>query len=119
MRGNAMQSCVRSNFPSSLLGRVLLGCVIVLLGAAAATAQTAADHVKKGDELYGNGDLNGALTEYRLAANADAQYPAPHVGIGNVLDDQGDHNGAIREYREALRIDPNNLGAHFNLGVTL
>src|SRR5215813_10214792 len=88
-------------------------------GGASTSSQDAGTYYDRGVELYGKGDLAGAIAEYRTALRLDPNFVAAHFNLGHALLKNGDVEGAIAEYRTALRLAPNFPAAHYNLGIEL
>jgi tetratricopeptide (TPR) repeat protein len=65
------------------------------------------------------GDLDGAIIDYRKALSVKPDHVGAHNGLGSVLKEKGDLDGAIREYCEAIRIDPKWSDPYYNLGIAL
>ena len=79
----------------------------------------ASEHMANGVKLQDKGDVDGAITEYRLAISLSPTFAKPHNNLGNALRIRGDHDGALSEYKEALRLDPFYKTAHYNLALEL
>ena len=107
----------------STIARVLLILCVTATGCTLGSQQQNTDeaitHVKQGRDLYREGDLDGAIAEYRTALRLDPNNVKAHYNLGNALWTKGDENGAIAEYRTALRLDPAHINAHNNLGTAL
>ena len=88
-------------------------------GGAATSSQDAGTSNDRGVELYGKGDLAGAIAEYRTALRLDPNFVMAHYNLGHALGENGDREGAIAEFRTALRLAPNFPAAHYNLGIEL
>ena len=65
------------------------------------------------------GDLAGAIAEYRKAIALKPDYAEAHYNLGNALRDQGDLPGAVAAYRKAIALKPDYAEAHNNLGNAL
>ena len=76
-------------------------------------------HNNRGVALHEEGDIEGALAEYRQAISIDPSYANAHFNLGLAHHDQGRIDLAIASYREALRLDPTDPEAHLNLGAAL
>jgi tetratricopeptide (TPR) repeat protein len=63
------------------------------------------------------GDIDGAITQYRTAIGLDPVYADAHAHLGYLLQQKGDLDGAIAEYRTAIEIDPNHSTSRYNLAV--
>jgi len=66
-----------------------------------AKADDAKAHFDRGEALYGKGDLDGAIAEYREAIRLKRDDALAHYHLGNALYGKGDPDGAITEWREA------------------
>ncbi|MGD8376226.1 MAG: tetratricopeptide repeat protein [Acidobacteriota bacterium] len=88
------------------------------LPAAAVLAAGPAEKVRRGNESYLAGDLEGALARYTDAQVDVPDSPVLHYNIGNVLFRQGDYERAMDEYRLAELSDDPALrrSARFNIG---
>ena len=78
-----------------------------------------ADHVKLGNALQGQGDLQGAIHAYRQALAINPQDSATYNKLGIALKGQGNLQAAIDAYRQALAIKPDFPQACYNLGIAL
>lgn len=76
-------------------------------------------HVERGAKLYEQGDLDGAIREYRLAIVDGPGLAQAHYLLGLALGYKGDTDSEIAEYRTALRINPKIPDAHLYLGEAL
>ncbi len=76
-------------------------------------------HVFTGVLLMEEGNLEGAIAEYRTAIRLKPDDDVAHVYLGSTLYMQGDLNSAIAEHRTALRVKPDDALAHNNLGFML
>jgi aminopeptidase N/predicted negative regulator of RcsB-dependent stress response len=61
--------------------------------------------ILKGQQLVAEGDLAGALTEYRKALDANSQSSLAAYRIGEVLFSQHNYQASVNSYRDALRGD--------------
>jgi aminopeptidase N len=61
--------------------------------------------ILKGQQLVAEGDLPGALTEYRKALEANPQSSLAAYRIGEVLFTQRNYQASVNSYRDALRGD--------------
>ena len=68
------------------------------------SAEKVLDYLRRGVGLQENGDLEGAIAEYRAALRLEPGYAPPHTNLGAALADKGDLEGAIAEFRTALRL---------------
>jgi Flp pilus assembly protein TadD len=78
-----------------------------------------AAHNNLGNALRDQGDLDGALAEFREAIRLDPKPALPHLNLGCALADRGDWDGALAELREAARLEPKSTLPHLNLGIAL
>ena len=76
-------------------------------------------HRHMGGLLHEEGNVEGAIAEYRTTLRLTPDDADAHNGLGNALQAQGDLAGAIAEYRTALRLKPPFTAAHNNLGIVL
>ena len=61
--------------------------------------------ILKGQQLVAQGDLAGALTEYKKALDANPQSSLASYRIGEVLFTQHNYQASVNSYRDALRGD--------------
>jgi len=84
------------------------------------SAHTAAQtHVTRGRKLYADGDVDGAIREFRAAIGLDPKLATAHYLLGLSLHYKKDTDGEIAEYRAALRLIPTIPDAHLYLGEAL
>jgi len=76
-------------------------------------------HYNLGNALLSNGDLDGAIAEYRHVIYLKPDFPEAHLNLGTSLGNSHDMDGAITEYREAIRLKPDLAPAHLRLGDAL
>ncbi len=76
-------------------------------------------HNNLGLELFGAGDIEGAMAEYRTSLGIKSNNVEAYNNLGFALASQGKLAEAAAEYRAALRIDPNSVAVHDNFGNTL
>jgi len=76
---------------------------------------------EKGNDLYGEGKNDPALSEYQKAQNAAPEAPQLHYDVGNVLYRQENWEGAAEAYERALGAAGTDLAprAAYNLGNAL
>jgi tetratricopeptide (TPR) repeat protein len=72
-----------------------------------------------GNALYAADDCEGALAEYRRAAECDPRHAGAWNNLANVLAELDRPEEAIAAYRQALGVDPRLADARFNLAQTL
>ena len=61
--------------------------------------------ILKGQQLVAEGDLTGALVEYKKALDANSQSSLASYRIGEVLFSQHNYQASVNSYRDALRGD--------------
>jgi tetratricopeptide (TPR) repeat protein len=64
-----------------------------------------AGYIERGDLLFAEGDLDGAMVEFQNAIRSAPHLPGPHASLGWVLYSMGELEGAVSEFEEARRID--------------
>jgi tetratricopeptide (TPR) repeat protein len=104
--------------------KFLVTCALVLLLAAAASAQrthfgklSAADQAyNQGLELKGNNDLDGAIVAFTRALELEKDYPGAYNNRGFVKMSKGDLDGAVADFTEAIRVEPKAFEGHYNRG---
>ena len=75
-------------------------------------------HTNLGTDLFNNGDVDGALTEYE-AALAIREDGTTHFNIGQIHLLRGEVNPAIASFRSAIAASPADADAHVFLGALL
>jgi tetratricopeptide (TPR) repeat protein len=80
---------------------------------------TLASHFIKGNELFNNGDYEGALAQYNAILQLDPQNANASYDKGNVLVIMNDYSKAVNSYSEALAIDYTMDSAAYNKGIAL
>jgi len=76
-------------------------------------------HLNLGTALAGQGDLPGAIEQYRIVVRLTPNDRDVHYNLANVLAKAGNDGEAIAEYRRALSAFPEDAQAHNNFGVLL
>ena len=64
-----------------------------------------------------NGDLEGALEQYRIALEIEPKNSAAYSNIGLVYSDTGRPDQAVEYFQKALQLKPASFAARNNLGV--
>lgn len=64
-------------------------------------------HCKLGTALKAQGDLDGAIAEYRAALRLEPDNAMAHYDLGRVLWTKGDLEAAFEEFHTAHRLVPN------------
>jgi tetratricopeptide (TPR) repeat protein len=85
--------------------------------AAGSDAQSAALHVKAGNDFYNAHNLVDAAVEYHAAMAADPKDAESRFGLGLVYDDENNADAAIAQYKAAIALDPKYEYPHYNLGL--
>ena len=96
--------------------------VVVCTGVQTDTASGSDDastHFRQAFKLGNNGDLDGAIAEYRTGLRLNPNDEDAHYNLGLALKNKGNLKEAIAEFRAALFLKPNDLDAHFILGDAL
>lgn len=71
-----------------------------------------------GDKLYQNGDINGAIKEFRTALLFDPTDVNVHNSLGVCYAVLGDFSKAIKEFKEAVRLSPGEIMPMYNAGLS-
>jgi tetratricopeptide (TPR) repeat protein len=71
-----------------------------------------------GDKLYQNGDINGAIKEFKTATLFDPTDVNVHNSLGVCYAVLGDFAKAIKEFKEAIRLSPSELMPMYNAGLS-
>ncbi len=77
---------------------------------------TAADHNKKGQELYEAGDVEPAIREFKAAVGLEPNNASFHCNLAIAYDDAEQDELALIEYETTLGLDPNDTTALLSLG---
>jgi Flp pilus assembly protein TadD len=64
-------------------------------------------HCDHGAALKAEGDLDGAIAEYRAALRLQPDHAEVHYDLGRVLWTKGDREAAFEEFHTAYRLAPN------------
>ena len=89
-----------------LLPLAILGFLFSPLVISAQHPRTAKKFVKKGIELFGKGDIAGAITQYDRALMADPKLADAYFNLGNAERAAGDLDTAIADYETAGELEP-------------
>ena len=76
---------------------------------------TAARHLRQGYTLYNQGDVDGAIRQWRKAIDQAPGYAEAHYRIGVALQERGELPQAITALREATRLNPDDATIHIHL----
>jgi serine/threonine protein kinase/Flp pilus assembly protein TadD len=90
-----------------------------LTAAVALRPQTSAAHRDLGAAYGATGQLERAISEFRVAMQLNKDDANAHYNLGVALGDKGQSEEAIAEYREAIRLNKQFAKAHYNLGYGL
>lgn len=80
---------------------------------------TAADPIRDGNALLGQGRLDEAAEQYRLAIQADPLRADAHVNLAFALIEMGRPDEALAPLRQAVALAPASHDAHYLLGTLL
>jgi len=67
---------------------------------------SAAEYIRAGDELFGNGRYEEATVEYRMAVSLEPQNAEAYARLGEAYLQLGSCDQAIPEFQQALALDP-------------
>ncbi|MDH4206449.1 MAG: tetratricopeptide repeat protein [Desulfobacteraceae bacterium] len=70
-----------------------------------------------GDNLYQNGDIDGAIEEFKTALLLDPSDINIHNSLGVCYGILGDYGKALKEFQAALKLDPDEVMALYNIGL--
>lgn len=76
---------------------------------------TAAQHLRQGYTLYNQGNIDGAIRQWRQAVDHAPSHAEAHYRIGIALQERGELPQAITALREATRLNPDNATIHIHL----
>src|SRR3954447_18010331 len=96
-----------------------LFAIVTTLALAAPAGGGAAPLLEKGEALFRQGDLAGALKAFDGAAQADPKDARPHYLRGVTLEKKGDAAAAAEAYRAAIARKADFAEPHNNLGTLL
>jgi Flp pilus assembly protein TadD len=68
--------------------------------------QAALFATNSGRRLLNAGDVEGAISQFRVAINSSPNYAAAHFELGMALRQQGKSEEAQEEFRKAAAVDP-------------
>ena len=81
-------------------------------GPGAPPETTGQSHYNQGVLLFRQGDVNGAIEQFRMAVGENPRDTKARNNLGVLLEKTGDTQGAMQQYRAALQVDPNNKLSH-------
>ena len=70
-----------------------------------------------GDKLYQNGDIDGAIAEFKTAILLDPSNVNIRNSLGVCYGILGDYGKALKEFKEALKLNPDEVMALYNIGL--
>ena len=79
-------------------------------------AETAAQHFNRGIALLEKQNIEGALSEFKLALKLNPRYSEAHNAMGLALARKGDLKLAVESFNKAVEIDPRAYKTHRNIG---
>lgn len=79
---------------------------------------SAEDYNKRGQELFNNEDIVGAIREFEMAVKIDPNNASYHCNLAVAYDENEQDAEAFAEYEKTLQITPNDLTALLCLGYT-
>ncbi len=78
-------------------------------------SSTASQHLRQGYALYNQGNLDGAIRQWREAIHQAPSYAEAHYRVGVALQERGELAQAITAFREAARLNPDDATTHIHL----
>jgi tetratricopeptide (TPR) repeat protein len=78
-----------------------------------------AAHSYLGYALFSNGDIEGAIGQYRRAIAMRPDFADAHLNLGVALAVIGQHDAAVMAYDQALKLTPRSALTHANLSISL
>jgi len=70
-----------------------------------------------GDNLYQNGDIHGAIAEFKTALMLDPSAINVRNSLGVCYGILGDYKKALKEFKATLKLDPDEVMAIYNIGL--
>jgi tetratricopeptide (TPR) repeat protein len=70
-----------------------------------------------GDNLYQNGDIDGAIAEFKTALLLDPSDVNIRNSLGVCYGILGDYKKAMKEFKAVLKLDPDEVMALYNIGL--
>lgn len=80
------------------------------------TLNPAAQHNQRGNELFDNEDLEGAIREFKQAVALDPGNASYHCNLAIAYDENDQDDLAFDEYFKAIELDPKDTSALLSLG---
>ena len=100
---------------SLLFSLVLL--LVLLVGATNSFAYRFEDVIKKGNELYKNGQFEKAIAEYKSILDQGYESAGIYYNLGNCYYKLGKLGYAILYYEKALKLNPDDEDINYNLKI--
>ena len=72
-------------------------------------------HFNWGIDYASQGELDQAITEFKIAIKRDVRWAKPYYNLGVAYSRQGKWNHAIFTWKKTVYLDPNYANAHYNL----
>ena len=79
--------------------------------------EAARAHYNWGIEYVKKGDLDRAITEFKLAIQQEPGWAIPYYNLGAVYGNIGELDAAIQAWERATQLDADFAKAHYNLAV--
>jgi Flp pilus assembly protein TadD len=76
-------------------------------------------HSNLGYALFTNGDIDGAIEQYRKAIEMSPDFADAHLNLGVALAFIGQHDLAVTAYDQALKLQPRSALTRANLSISL
>ena len=73
--------------------------------------------IEEGNQLYYQGDYNGAIAKYTEALQLNSNLADAYNNRGAAYDDMGNHNAAINDFNKAIELNPNFADAYHNRAI--
>lgn len=94
-------------------------CVLTLILVGACRKPSAAEHTRRGNELFDKQDFSQAIIEYRTALQANPKLGATRLKLAEAYAKVKDLKNAMREYVRAADLLPANVEAQIRAGNVL
>jgi len=114
--GQAQQEASQPEGPSPEVGESPAAQSVPASAAQATPSASAAEHNKKGQELYESGDVELAIREFKAAVELDPGNASYHCNLAIAYDDAEQDDLALIEYEATLGLDPDDTTALLSLG---
>ena len=72
-----------------------------------------------GSSMFQDGNIDGAIDQYRMALQINPNHEVAHSNLGEALHQKNRDQEAIQEFERALEIDPTLIQGHYCLGNIL